>query len=40
MEDSIDLRLKKRILNSIYALGFLGVLLLLSVLLENVYLQA
>ncbi len=35
MEESIDFRIKKRILNSVYALGFLGVLLLLSVLLEK-----
>ena len=35
MEDSIDIRLKKRIINSIYALAFLGALLLISVVLEN-----
>ena len=36
MEESIDFRLKKRILNSLYALAFLGALLLLSVVLERV----
>jgi hypothetical protein len=35
MNESIDFRLKKRILHSIYALIFLGALLLLSVVLEN-----
>jgi hypothetical protein len=34
MGESIDLGLRKRIINSIYALSFLGALLLLSVLLE------
>ena len=35
MEDSVEIRLKKRIINSIYALVFLGALLLISVVLEN-----
>ena len=35
MGTSIDLGLKKRIINFLYAITFLGTLLLLSVLLEN-----
>lgn len=35
MEESIDFRLKKRIINSMYALMFLGGILLISVFLEK-----
>lgn len=35
MDESIDFRLKKRIVNSLYALAFLSGILLISLLLEK-----